>query len=478
MEDCILLRYGEIGLKSKRTRPFFERKYIIAIKDALNRNYIDYEDIKNLGGRFILYCKKTEEAINVLKKVPGIQSLSPAKKIVFSSKKDLIKKVEKEAKSLVKNKVFGVRVKRIGTHDFDSISLAKEIGDSIYDGSKGVNLTSPEVSVNLEIRNKECFFYTSATRGIGGLPPGSSENILCLFSGGIDSPVAAFEMLKRGCKVDFLFVDLVGEKVVSDVSRIYNFLITNFAFGYTPKLYIVDGKKLVKLIKKDTPNTLRQIAFKMVLYKIGELIAKKYRHLALIGGEALSQKSSQTLKSLLFIESQVSISMLRPLISLDKLEITKKARVIGTLSSSEKIKEFCNLSDGPVTTSPRSEDLKKIPSFDADIKEAVKNMAIVRGSAETKKYSKIKLSKGINFLTVDLRPKTIQQKKPLNTDLKIPYEEIFYNLDLLKKDKHYLLICEFGVLSDGTATELRKDGIKATGISVRDFKKHLLTKKK
>ena len=93
---------------------------------------------------------------------------------------------------------------------------------------------------------KEGFLYTEIINTVGGLPIGSSDSVLCLFSGGIDSPVAASQMIKRGCKVDFLFMNIMGEKLLNDVARVYNFLITNYAFGYTPKLFIVNeaGKPL------------------------------------------------------------------------------------------------------------------------------------------------------------------------------------------------------------------------------------------
>ncbi|MBC8500185.1 MAG: tRNA 4-thiouridine(8) synthase ThiI [DPANN group archaeon] len=477
MNNCILLRYGEIGLKSKRTRPAFEKLYIKSIKDALTRNYIENFEIKNLGGRFVVYCKAVDEAIQVLKRVAGIQSVSSAKKIDFSSKKYLIKKIKAVANSLVKKKTFGVKVKRVGTHNFDSMALARDVGEVLYKASKGVDLNNPEINVNLEVRNKECFFYTSTIKGVGGLPAGSSEKVLCLFSGGIDSPVAAFQMIKRGCRVDFLFLNIMGKKLLNDVTRVYNFLITNYAFGYIPKLYVVDGKEIIKSLKKDVPDTLRQIAYKIVLYKIGELIAKKYDYASLVSGESLAQKSSQTLKSLLFIENQVSIHMLRPLLSFDKLDITKIAKKLGTLSSSEKIKEYCNLSEGPVTTAPRESDIKKIPSFKNEISKTIKKISITKGVLEIKETPTLKLPKTQTIVTVDLRSEIIQKKIPLNTNLKVPYNEVFDQFNEFKKGKNYLLICSFGVRSEDIASELRTRGIKATGISSQDFVKNFSKKK-
>ncbi|MFH1588953.1 MAG: THUMP domain-containing protein [archaeon] len=468
MKDCILLRYGEIGLKSKKTRAHFEIAYIKSIKDALRRNYFSDLKIDNLGGRFVVYCEP--EAVSILERVAGIQSLSPAKQFMFKSKTDLLKQVEKIGSSLVKGKTFAVKIKRIGKHEFNSLDLAKEAGSVLYDYSKGVDLTTPEVKIFLEIRDKECFFYTSIIDGVGGMPLNKNDKVLCLFSGGIDSPVAAFQMIKRGCNVDFLFVNLVGEEVLSDVSKIYNFLITKYAFGYSPKIFVIDAKPLVTKLKSKVPDSLRQIALKIVLYKIGEQIADKNGHLFLSGGESLSQKSSQTLKSLLFIGKQVFIPMLRPLLTLDKIEIIKIAQKLGTMSMSEKIKEFCNLSEGPVTTTPREEDIEKIPSFEKEIKDAVSKVSVTRGVLLVDELKPVKLSK--NVISVDIRELVVQKKNPLKTKLSVPYTEIFSRVNEFKKDSSYLFVCEFGVRSESVASELRNKGVKAAGISISNYLKY------
>ncbi|MBU1854992.1 MAG: hypothetical protein KKF89_04695, partial [Nanoarchaeota archaeon] len=357
--------------------------------------------------------------------------------------------------------------------NFNSMELASELGSALYKFSLGVNLKNPDIIINLEIRNKDCFFYTKNFQGVGGLPPAISDKVLCLFSGGIDSPVAAFELIKRGCKVDFLFVNLVNNQVLNDVLRIYNFLIKRFCFGYKPKMFVVDGKKLVKLIKKETPDSLKQIAFKIVLYKISELIVRKKDYLAFATGESLSQKSSQTLKSLLFIENSVSTPVLRPLLCLDKIEITNIARKIGTLSSSEKIKEFCNLTTCPVSTSPREEDIQKIPCFDFEINKAVEDFYINKGIANMLPVVEKKISKTKKLVFVDVRSEALQKRNPLKVDLNIPYAKLSENIDIFKKDKEYLLICEFGVLSEDAASELRKKGFKAESIDINAFQKHL-----
>jgi len=369
---------------------------------------------------------------------------------------------------LILDKTFCVRARRAGKHDFTSNNIEVELGSKLIESSNGVSLTQPESTVRMEIRDKQCFVYTDTIEGIGGMPAASSGKVLCLFSGGIDSPVAAFQMLKRGCEVDFLLFNSMGEKLLSQVANVYNFLTANYAYGYKPKFYVVEGSKLVAEIQEKVQDSHRQLALKIVLYKIAEQVAQN-EHLAIVTGEALSQKSSQTLQSLNFIEKNVSIPILRPLIAMDKVEITKLAQKLGTFASSEKIKEYCNLSTGPVTTKPKEADERYIPEFDiSNIKTVItEGQLVIEQPEETIPSLK-------NVVTVDVRSSTLQKKAPLDTDLQIPYHEVTeYNFD---DSKSYLLICDFGVLSDNAAFSLQRKRIKAASMSIPDYQKYFKRK--
>src|SRR3989344_3435961 len=194
--DSILLRYGEVGLKAEKKRRVMERCYIDAIADALKRNKIEGAKILNKGKRFVIEGP-VDQMIEPLTRVPGIQSFSPAYKIIFKTKEDLMANVVMISISLVKGKTFRIEATRVGEHAFTSMDLHKEIGALLLPHAKGVDLSHPQVTVNLEIRHQECFLFTESIQGLGGLPPQTSGEVLCLFSGGIDSPVAALQLLKR-----------------------------------------------------------------------------------------------------------------------------------------------------------------------------------------------------------------------------------------------------------------------------------------
>ena len=472
MHNCILLRYGEIGLKSKRTRSAFEKKYVYAIEEALKRNGITVFKIQNFGGRFVIFSNQVENILPILKRISGIQSFSPAAHSFFSSKEDLLSGIKKYGTPLIQGKTFAVRAKRVGKHDFDSKELEREGGSVLYEDSKGIDLGKPEVTIFLEIRDNNYFIFTKTIKGMGGLPPLSSGKVLCLFSGGIDSPVAAYEMLKRGCQVDFVIINLVGDKSLANALQVYNYIINQYAFNYIPKIFIVDGKKIVESITKEVPDRIRQIALKIVFYQISEIIAKKEGYLAIATGESLSQKSSQTLPSLSLIESQVDIMVFRPLLSLDKTEITEIAARIGTLAKSEKVKEYCRLSIGPVVTSPKESMLNKIPSFKELISEAVKDMKVIKGIAQVEE--EIDLKPEQKYISIDVRPKNLQEMSKLKADKSMPYPFVLEHLEEFDKEESYLLICDYGVQSEEVAFLLRKKIIKAAGVSLKNYLKYFV----
>lgn len=467
MGNCVILRYGEIGLKSARKRVVFERFYIDALKEALDRNGFKDYLIRNLGGRFTIEHELAENIVNIVKNVPGVQSVSPSFKLEFSSKEDLIMKIKGNARSLVEGKTFRIVVKRTGNHDFSSMDLARDIGSSLYEFSKGVKMDKPDVEISIEVRKDEAYIYTKSIEAIGGLPPRSAGKFLCLFSGGIDSPVAAYKIIKRGAKADFLFINLVGEKALYDVAQIYNYLCSQYVFGYEPKLFVVDGREIVAKIKDEVNDNLRQIALKIFFYKMAEKIADMNHHWAIVTGETLSQKSSQTVESLSVIQSQVKALVLRPLITYDKIEIMKIARKIGTMGASEKITEYCNLSEGPVSTAPSMLVLKKIPSFDEEIKKAVETMYTYKGIAEVSPTEEKDICDMKDAKIVYISNK---MQNDIDADMSYSYPDILNHIDSLDHKEKYLFVCDHGITSESVAFLLRKKGISAKGMSLKEFK--------
>ena len=470
--DAILLRYGEVGLKSQRKRPYFEKLYVNAIKEALKRNNVDFDYLENAGGRFILSTKNVDDALNILKEVPGIQSISPAKTILFNNKSELLKNSFFQSKDLIEKKIFRVTVRRTGKHEFTSMNFAKELGELLHPFSKGVSLKNPEINIQIEIRNNKAYLFTKSIKCLDGMPSSSSGKAICLFSGGIDSPVAAFQMLKRGVALDYLYIDLSGKLVsMKNIVALYNHLTSKFSFNYKPKFYLINGQKIIEEITKNVPSSFRQLALKIVFYKLAEFFVIKKNYSSFVTGESIAQKSSQTLSSLSFINSQINSLVIRPLISMDKLEISSIAEKIGTFGASQFVKEFCDLSEGKaVTASPLMKDLKQIPSFDTLIENLFNSSKCFKSIIDDSvfKEENVKINGGV--ISIDVRLPSKSNFDILDTDKKIAYSNLLFSLDELDSSKKYLFVCEYGVQSKSLVYACEQRNILAFAMSKQEFK--------
>lgn len=470
MNNGILVRLNEIGIKSRKKRPFFERSAINAIQDAFTRSQITDYKIKNIGQLFLIKTSCVDDLIPVLKKIPGIQHFSPCIYFPFTSFDDTVAKTLELAKPFVKDKTFRVTAKRSTSPGYTSMQLAAKCGEVIMDFSAGVSLRNPDVNIGIEVRGPDCFFYTEFIAGLGGMPPKSAGKSLCLFSGGLDSPVAAYQMLKRGLVLDYVFVNLLGETALSQVAPVYNYLVSEYQYSYKPNFFEINGLPLVEFLNKNVPGTIRQIALKIAFYKISERLCKEYRLWGVVTGEALSQKSSQTLQSLSFIQENTSVFTLRPLLSMDKLDIIAIAQQIGTFASSQAVKEMCSLSDGPVTAVPIKKDIHKIPDMDEVIDQIVASVKVTSGLLPVDDLSSSNIL-STDELVVDLRLPSAIKKDPIGADLNFVYPDVLQQLDKFEEGKNYLLVCPHGVIGIEIAYLLKKKKITARSLSVKDFLK-------
>ena len=468
--NSILLRYGEVGLKSDRNRAFFEKLYLRAIRESLKKHeFLDFQII-SYGKRFVIHHNYSNKILPILQKIPGIQSISPAFHFLFKTQQEIISELIPLSKPLIENKTFRITTRRVGKHDFKSMDLSMNLGKELEKFNTKVDLTNPDVTLFIEIRDEHCYFYTEDFSGVGGLPPTSAGKVLCLFSGGIDSPVAAYQMLKRGCSVDFIYINMLGDAPFNEIAKVYNELIDNYVYGYTPKFHVINAAEIVEKIKSDVDDSLRQIFLKIIFYKIAEKIAIKNKHLAIVTGEALSQKSSQTVASLGVINSQINTLVLRPLLGYDKIEITKIARELNTLVLSEKVKEYCNLSEGPVTTTPTQDVLTKFPDLSKEIELACEDEIVFKGKLDLVE-EKIEFDEK-DFkkpLIVDIRSQTDTKNQPIEANIRIEYPEIFHHFEEFKKEEDYIIVCEYGLRSFDVASRLRKEGIRAISKSFKQF---------
>ncbi|MDL2246337.1 tRNA 4-thiouridine(8) synthase ThiI [Methanobrevibacter sp. OttesenSCG-928-K11] len=336
--SVIIARYGEVGLKSPKIRSKFERKLVKNIKAS-----IDCEVERNQG-RIYIYPTNFDEAISKLDKIFGIVSYSPAC-VSYTNFDDIEKTLKEyalncEKEGLIDSKTrFAIRCRRVGSHDFTSQELAAYCGSVVVSNiGSPVDLTNPEFIIYVEVREDETYIFHEKIEGPGGLPLGTQGKVISLLSSGIDSPVATYMMMKRGCEVIALHFDnqpFTTEKGRENFEDLVDALQV-YSSGVPIKSKVVKFGNYLEKVKKDAPEKMTCVLCKSGMYKTAELLANEIGALAIVEGSSVGQVASQTLPNILATRNGVEIPILSPLIGLDKREIEKIADKIGTFEISKR----------------------------------------------------------------------------------------------------------------------------------------------
>jgi thiamine biosynthesis protein ThiI len=345
--DLIIARYGELGIKSPRVRRRFEKKLVSNIKSSFEC------EIKVNQGRVFIKPTNYDEAINKLGNVFGIVSFSPAISTITDFDKiakDIKIYVEKlESEGLISSKTpFAIRSRRVGEHDFTSQQLGAFAGSVVVKKiGAPVDLTNPQLEIYVEVRQDDTYIYHQKIPGPGGLPVGTQGKLVVLLSGGIDSPVAAYMMMKRGCQITALHFDnepFTDSRSLEKVKKIVKKL-REYSTGAKLELKVVKyGDYLQKC--REEAEKLTCVLCKSGMYKTAEMLAIREKALGIVDGSSVGQVASQTLPNLLATRTSVSMPVLSPLIGMDKVEIENIAKKIGTY-------ELSIIQDGGCSAVPR-----------------------------------------------------------------------------------------------------------------------------
>jgi thiamine biosynthesis protein ThiI len=365
----VLIRYDEIGLKG-RNRKFFEKCLLRNIKRVLSGT--DDIDYRSPRGRIFLDIPSSfaPECTARLKTVPGIASFSIGISLApdFDAISVLgIQWIEPRLESSGNSLKFCVKTRR-SEKSFPKTSpeVNFEVGSRIMKqlSSRGltVNIKEAEYVLEIEIGSSETVVFDNREPGLRGLPVGSSGNVLCLLSGGIDSPVSAFMMACRGCRVHFVFFDnqpFLGrggyDKVLSLAKKINHFQARGI-------LFVVPFQDIQGAIRDRCNEENRVVLYRRMMYRIAGEIAGRYSFMALVTGESLGQVASQTLENLAAVSCVTSLSVFQPLIGMNKESIISRAKEIGTYEVSIVPQPDCCsvfMPKNPVTRS-------KIPFLERD----------------------------------------------------------------------------------------------------------------
>ena len=384
----ILIRYGEISLKG-RNRSLFVRKLKNNIKSAM----LDLKSIQLHAerDRMFLVAESSDDLQQAIIRLPhvfGIQSFSPVAQCSADLESIQQKAVEVIGSAETEGKSFKVEVKR-QDKDFPMVTseIQREVGGYVLSKFPGlvVQMKKPDIVLLVDIRKEGAFLTSEVIKGAGGMPVGSNGNSLLMLSGGIDSPVAGYQMMKRGMSIDAIHFasppytsELAQRKVMDLTERLCS-------FGASVRLHVIPFTELQQAIVKQIPANLSMTTTRRMMLKVADLVREEIKANGLITGESLGQVASQTLESMTVINEVTSTPILRPLIAMDKLEIIAIAQQIGTYDISIRPYEDCCTIFTPSSpkTKPKLEKVHYYESFfdfNPLIKEAVRNRTVIEAS--------------------------------------------------------------------------------------------------
>lgn len=351
MYDVLLVRYGEIALKGKN-RHAFEDKLVQNLRLMLEAHGVAdcVERVEKAWGRVVVRLTDGagwQSVIKVVRRVFGVVSVSPARQAALDlqqMKKACLELLEEAIPPGEEAVPFRVAARRANKRfPKNSMELNQELGAFLlgHEPRLKVDLVHPRVIVSLEVREDFCFIFVHSYGGPGGLPVGSNGKALALLSGGIDSPVAMWMIMKRGVAMEglhFHSYPLTSERArlkVLDLGKVLSKWVGRLTIGYVP------FTEIQKAIQRHVPEELRVIVMRRMMLRIASHLAQRRGALVLVTGESVGQVASQTLESMTATNAVSQVPVLRPLVGLDKEEIIERARRIGTYEISIRPYEDC-----------------------------------------------------------------------------------------------------------------------------------------
>ena len=385
IQDHILVHYGEIALKGKN-RSYFEGHLIKNIESQLEAFCPkSFEYVKKMSGGILIKLndhgiKNSALIEDALQHTFGIVNFSFAASVEQDI--EVLKTTCWELIQQEKFETFRVKTQRSNKlFPMTSEEINREVGGYIFDkfdGNKSVSLKNAECECFIIIINKLALITLRKVQGPGGLPIGTGGKAMVLMSGGFDSPVAAWYLLKRGVSTRFAHFHSIPYTSRESVEKVTDLIKVLKTFKSSGIMYLIPFADVQKEIMMKCPGPLRVILYRRAMMRIAEALARKEKALALITGDSVGQVASQTLENLLAVSNAATLSIFRPLIGMDKEEIMERARLIGTYDISKLPHDDCCtrlMPKNPETRAKLPDVLKAEEALDIEklISETLKN---------------------------------------------------------------------------------------------------------
>ena len=409
--------------------------------------------------------------------IPGIHQALEVAEYPLESLEKMLEIVQPKFAERLTGKTFCVRVKRNGNHEFSSNEVERFIGGELNQNTKaaGVKLKNPDVKVEIEIKHDRWFLITRRHPGLGGYPMGSQDPVLSLISGGFDSTVSSFLTMKRGLNTHFCFFNLGGHAHELAVKEVAYYLWSRYGASHRVRFVTIPFEGVVEEILTKIDNSYMGVILKRMMLRAASKTAEQMEIQAIVTGESVAQVSSQTLTNLVVIDSVTDKLVFRPLATMDKGEIISTAARIGTEEFAKNIPEYCAvISKNPTTKAKREKVEKEEGFFDFSVLDsAVENrrsVSIADIIADDLAREQVEVVEEVaqDDIIIDIRHPTEEEIKPLvmkGREIEvIPFYQLMSKFPELDRDRHYLLYCDKGVMSQLHAMHLRDEGHKNVGV--------------
>jgi tRNA uracil 4-sulfurtransferase len=466
-ERIVLLRFsGEIATKAKPTRSRFETRLVRNVREALRAEGIE-APIERTRNRIFVETAD-ERAVATLARVFGVQSVALAAVHPAEKLEPLVDAACEHYRAMVAGKRFAVRARRVGDRsriELQPRAIERALGARLLPYAAGVDLARPEAVATIELSEGSAYLCIDERRGPAGLPLGVEGGAVALLSGGFDSAVAAWQLLRRGVHLDYVFCNLGGRTHELGVLRVAQVLGERWSYGVAPHLHAIDFDAVAADIRARTRTRYWQILLKRRMLRAADAIARVRRASAIITCDAVGQVSSQTLPNLAVISQATALPILRPLVGANKDEIIRAAEHIGTAPLSAVVDEYCAMvASRPATTSR----LEIVAAEEALLDESLLERAV----AERRVLDLRSLDPGIPELEVDaigedatvldLRSRTAFAAWHWPGALQLDLDHALSAYRSFARDRRYVLYCEFGLKSAHLAERMRADGFDAS----------------
>ncbi len=464
----VLLRLsGEVGTKADATRRRFVDRLQTNARDALASEGIGHR-LRVTRSRLLAEVERAE-GVRVLARVFGVQSVSQVEPRPAGS----IEQVVRDGAALFGDRVagrrFAVRARRVGDRHEAPLrpsEIERALGAALRPRSAGVDLEHPEVTVRVELFGGRAHFFTEVLPGPGGLPLGTEGRAVALCSGGFDSAVAAWRMLRRGVAQDFVFCNLGGASHRLGALRVMVELARRWCYGTRPRLHAIDFTAVGDEIRRATERRFWQVHLKRMMLRAAEAVAGEAGALAVVTGESVGQVSSQTLRNLAVIRQATELPVLQPLIGSNKDEILAEAREIGTYELSATVGEYCALVPRRPATASRLDTILR--------QEERIDPSVLRAALEAREVLDLRSLEpeaiGLPELEVEEIPPeaTVVDLRDLRAyrswhwpgALHLEFGQALRAWPSFDRSQRYVLYCEFGLKSAHLAEQMREAGFR------------------